>query len=90
MKYLLRDGTETDAATWASKQADAAYVQVVKTHISDGRWISTIWVGIAPTPFETVVFDDAEQRGIDRAHYDSEDAARRGHDAFVAKWSEGG
>ena len=96
-RFWLRDGTPADAETWRRKQGDAAYVQVAKTTLAGGMWVSTLWLGVddgslrsedgRPLLFETVVFDVRERRGIDRARWPDEASAVEGHEALVAKWS---
>ena len=85
--YCLRDGSVADEATWQAKQGDAHYVQVEKTTLPNGCWISTLWLGIAPKLFETVVFDNATRQGLDRQTYATEAEARSGHQRLAEKWA---
>jgi hypothetical protein len=73
-RFYLRDGSVTDEATWSAKQDDPAYLQVDKTTLPNGLWVSTIWIGVdgvppsnPPSIFETVVFDDAVKKSVDRS-----------------------
>lgn len=93
----LRDGTPADPETWRRKQGDASYVQVAKTRLAGGMWVSTIWLGVddgsipsrdgTPLIFESVVFDEETRGGLDRARWPDEASAQEGHEALVAKWS---
>lgn len=94
--YYLRDGSRTDAETWRSLQADPGYVQVRKTTLSNGRWISTIWLGIdqggavsrdAPLFFESVVFDDATRRPLASVRHVSEADACEAHRKLIEEWA---
>jgi len=87
-KYFLRDGSPADAKVWASKQGDAAYVQVDKTMLPSAKWVSTLWLGVEGSLFETVVFDAQTKQGVDRAKYATEAEARAGHQKLVAKWKD--
>ena len=94
--YYLRDGSPTDAETWKALQADAGYVQVQKTMLPNGRWISTIWLGIdqrealsddAPFLFESVVFDDATRRPLATLKHTSEADAVTAHQRLIEQWA---
>jgi hypothetical protein len=86
MAFTLRDGQATDEATWATKQDDPEYIQVDKTTLPNGLWVSTIWMGVDDSIFETVVFDDSIKKGLDRARSATEVAARAAHRRLVEKW----
>lgn len=94
--YFLRDGTPTDAQTWRGLQGDAAYLQVEKTTLPNGRWISTIWLGIqyesppadgAPELFESVVFDVDTQQPLTSVRHATEAEARAAHQRLVKEWA---
>lgn len=94
ISYRLRDGKPTNHATWSRLQADPDYVQVAATATADAFWISTIWIGTAPSSsdkaapiFETVVFNLESMQGVDRSRYATEAEARLGHERLVVKWS---
>jgi hypothetical protein len=76
---------------------DPAYLQVDKTTLPNGLWVSTIWIGVdgvppsnPPSIFETVVFDDAIKKGVDRSRTANEPAAREAHRRLVEKWHSSG
>ncbi|HVW50634.1 MAG TPA: hypothetical protein VHC91_09580 [Trinickia sp.] len=94
--YYLRDGTPTDANTWRELQGDASYAQVEKTTLPNGRWISTIWLGVqhesASDPgglelFESVVFDVDTQQPLASVRHATESEAREGHQRLVKEWA---
>ena len=94
--YYLRDGTPTDADTWRGLQGDASYAQVEKTTLPNGRWISTIWLGIqhegeasadAPELFESVVFDADTQQPLATVRHATEREARAAHERLVEEWA---
>lgn len=91
--YHLRDGTPTDVTTWAKLQGDASYIQVETTNLPNGRWVSTIWLGIAEKEpegsaliFETVVFNNETRTDVDSVRNCSEAEARSAHASLVEKW----
>ena len=64
--------------------------------MSDGTWISAVWLGLdhrfgsdgPPLIFETMVFPSkSDLRESDCERYATEDEARAGHAAMVARWS---
>ena len=95
-RFYLRDGSVTDEATWSAKQDDPAYLQVDKTTLPNGLWVSTIWIGVDgvspsnPSIFETAVFDDAIKKVVDRSRTATEPAAREAHRHLVEKWRTSG
>ncbi|MGN6651025.1 hypothetical protein [Trinickia sp.] len=94
--YYLRDGTPTDVETWRALQGDAGYAQIEKTTLPNGRWISTIWLGVqhqsVPSPgtpelFETVVFDVDSQQPLASVRHATEADARAAHRRLVEEWA---
>ena len=69
---------------------------VVQETLPNGRWISTVWLGLdhhygngPPLIFETMVFDrEGEWTDLDQRRYSTEEQARAGHAEMVAKWSQ--
>ncbi len=90
-----RKGKPLDLMTWANLMEDHAYRRVAETTLSNGTWISTVWLGLdhnfghgAPLIFETMVFparDDKREEDSDR--YSTEAEALDGHAAMVAKYT---
>lgn len=104
-RWYWRDGTlamEHGEPGWQQKMVELdakmrelAYKRVAITRLSDGKVVSTVWLGLdhnyfggPPLIFETMVFpseDDWTAEDSDR--YSTEAEARAGHEAMVAKWS---
>ncbi|CAE6758446.1 hypothetical protein R75461_05602 [Paraburkholderia nemoris] len=94
--YYLRDGTPTDVETWRGLQGDASYVQVEKTTLPNGRWISTIWLGVQHESvsdpgglelFESVVFDVDTQQPLVSVGHATEEQAHAAHQRLVKEWA---
>ncbi len=95
-QWYLRDGTTTnDIRVWGEKFKDPAYKRVAATTLPDGKWISTVWMGMdhsfgdgPPLIFETMVFPSEGDLGdLDCERYSTEAEAAAGHAAMVAKWT---
>jgi hypothetical protein len=97
-RWYLKDGTPCDDYERIERlMGDLAYKRVAETTLPDGKWISTVWLGLdhrfiddgPPLIFETMVFS-SEGGGVDldQDRYSTEEEARTGHDAIVQKWSE--
>jgi hypothetical protein len=61
--YYDRQGRLISMNEWAELSADREYKRVAEATLSDGTWISTVWLGIdhqfgdgPPLIFETMVF----------------------------------
>ena len=94
--YYLRDGTPTDVETWRALQGDAGYAQIEKTTLPNGRWISTIWLGVqhqsVPSPgppalFETVVLVVGSKQPLASVRHATEADARAAHRRLVEEWA---
>ena len=95
-QWYLRDGTVTnDIRVWGEKFKDLAYKRVAETTLSDGKWVSTVWMGMdhscdedgPPLIFETMVFERGGSGDVDCERYSTEAEAVAGHEAMVAKWT---
>lgn len=84
-----------DLIAWAKKLEDPAYKRVAETTLPDGKWISTVWLGIdhrfggdcPPLIFETMVFPSKDDMGdLDCDRYSTEAEALAGHALMVEKW----
>lgn len=93
--YYDKDGAPMNPQEWALKVSDYAYKRVGATTLPDGKWISTVWLGLdhsfgdrgPPLIFETMVFAgvaDLESLACDR--YSTLEEATAGHNAMVKKW----
>jgi hypothetical protein len=75
--YYNRDGQAITAEEWMKLSA-RSYRRVASTDLPDGRWLSTVWLGIdhnygvgRPLIFETMLFpspDDLDEQGCWRWH----------------------
>ena len=90
-----RDGEPISALEWAHLFEDRVYRRVAETTLSNGRWVSTVWLGLNHGDsrhlliFETMVFPSEGDRGeLDCDRYATQDEAIAGHEAMCAKWSE--
>lgn len=90
--YYKRDGSVTDIQSWTALQRDVRTIQVDNTRLENGRWVSTIWLGIAdqadakPMIFETSVFNDETRRRIEKMRHANEAGALQNHALMVRKW----
>lgn len=77
------------------KLGDIQYKAVKQETLQNGKWISTVWLGLnhrfgAGTPliFETMVFPSkGEFSELDAERYSTEAEAIAGHELLKAKWS---
>jgi hypothetical protein len=95
IRYYDRAGNPIiDTLAWAKKFEDVAYKRVAETTLPDGKWISTVWLGLnyqygagPPLIFETMVFPGRDDMGdLDCERYSTEAEAMAGHNAMVTKW----
>jgi hypothetical protein len=95
--FYRRDGTPCpDEMEWAKQfSRDHAQKRVRETILSNGLWVSTVWIGIdhafnngPPMIFETMVFPSKERLGedLDMERYATEAEAIDGHRRMVEKW----
>lgn len=96
--FHLKDGTPITVMEWAQKYRDEAYSRIAETSLAEGRWVSTVWLGVnqgfgaVPLIFETMVFareGAALGEVLDSARYATEADAREGHAEMVARWMLG-
>lgn len=95
--YYDRQGNPMTLGQWAAsfktRQADK---RVAETTLPDGKWISTVWLGLdhsfgsgPPLIFETMVFPSQDDMGdLDCERYSTEAEAVAGHARMVEKWSK--
>jgi hypothetical protein len=93
-EFFDREGKPIDdVLAWAKLHSDEKYRRVDETTLSDGTWISTVWLGVnhrflkdgPPLIFETMVFKSGDSIDVDQ--YATEADAIKGHRDMVAKWS---
>lgn len=85
---------------WETLLGDSDYKRIAATALPDGKWVSTVWLGLdhnfspsgPPIIFETMVFSAAPPnslgKDIDQTRYATEAEAHAGHEEMVAKWSK--
>jgi hypothetical protein len=94
--FYDKDGTPIEKIEYFDmKYAELGYKRVAETFLPDGKWVSTVWLGInhnfgvgPPIIFETMVFpskDDFSQLDMDR--YATLAEAEAGHIAMVERWN---
>lgn len=75
-KWYDREGNPIpDLLTWGRMLEDREYQRVASTKLDNGKWVSTVWLGLdhsfgfgdGPLIFETMVFDkNGEECDTDR------------------------
>jgi hypothetical protein len=91
MKNFDRMGKPIDLLTWGKLHNDEKYVRVRETILPDGKWVSTVWLGIdhnwghgSPLIFETMIFQSREDLTVlDTERYSTEQEAIEGHQRIV-------
>lgn len=81
---------------WSEKLGDMAYRRVAETTLPNGKWVSTIWLGLnhrfspgLPLIFETMVFKSKGEFGeLDSDRYSFEEDALAGHQVMCEKWKD--
>ena len=91
-----RDGKPISLKQWGELMNNPDYQRVVQTTLADGKWISTVWVGLnynwgdnaKPLIFETMVFPKhGDYREIDCERYSTLEEAKKGHELMVKKYA---
>ena len=88
----------TSLSAWAEKQEDPDYKIVKQTELDNGKFVSTVWLGIdhqygdgPPLIFETMVFlSKMDYQDLDMKRYSSEAEAVAGHKAKCQEWRKSG
>lgn len=94
--YYDRQGNPISMEEWSKKLNDRTYQRVAETTLSDGKWVSTVWLGLnhsfgdgLPLFFETMVFPSKDNfNELDCQRYSSEEEALKGHKEMVEKWQK--
>ena len=83
------------AEAWGIAFDDWGYRRIAHTDLGDGRSVSTIWLGLdhgfgegPPMIFESMAFKKSGKKfreEIDCERYSTEEEARAGHEAMVAR-----
>ena len=97
IRYYDRQGQPiTDTLVWAKLFEDQAYKRIAETTLADGRWVSTVWLGLnhnygtgPPLIFKSMVFPSQDNMNeLDCERYSTEEEAKDGHRKLAEKWSE--
>ena len=90
-----KNGKPMGLLEWAKLLEDTSYQRVAEDILPNGTWVSTVWLGLdhsfpgtrPPIIFETMVFPGRGGEGeLGAARYSTEQEAKDGHKAMVAKW----
>lgn len=72
---------------WADLIEDLDYARVKQEWTPNGKFfVSTVWLGLSPGIFETMVF--GERADLETHRYSTLDEAKLGHKAVFAKYKE--
>jgi hypothetical protein len=95
MDYYDKQGKPMELLEWGKLFEDFSYKRVAEDTLPDGKWVSTVWLGLnhqygggPPLIFETMVFPSRDK--LDELHcqrYSTEEEAVSGHKAIVEKWA---
>lgn len=96
--HFNRQGEPISLEEWSAHLEKDEYRQVLKTDLPNGRWVSTVWLGLdhgfgrssRPLIFETLVFGvhGSTSGELAQERYSTEEEALAGHAALVRKWGE--
>ena len=94
--YYDRKGQPMSQEDWLSKFDDLAYKRVAQDTLLDGRWVSTVWVGMnhqmgagPPLIFETMVFPSNDNMNDEYCErYSTEEQAVVGHAEVLERLSK--
>src|SRR5262249_49494543 len=94
--YYDRQGHPIRMEAMAKLIEDLDYKRIAETTLPDGKWVSTVWLGInhqfgqgPPLIFETMVFESRENLSeIACQRYSTENEAIIGHQEMVAQYHE--
>lgn len=93
-RYYTRRGEEISLSAWVLIGGDPKLKNVQQTTLEDGRFISTIWLGIdhrytnegLPLIFESMVFvNDHDGRDLHCERYSTEAEALAGHARILSE-----
>ena len=91
--YYNKEGQEIGLIEWGKLFENLEYKRVAETTLKDGKWISTVWLGLDHgfgekiQIFETMVFPNKEDGDdLDCERYSTLGKAITGHKKMVEKW----
>lgn len=98
-KFYNRQGERITLEEWGRTRnydSDIDERRVAMDTLDDGRWISTVWLGMdhrfgegPPLIFETMVFPPGDMGDLYCERYSTEAEAIAGHDQIVARAKAG-
>lgn len=90
-----REGKQISMREWGKLLEDDEYKIIARTTLSDGTWVSTVWLGLnhnwrpgPPLIFETMIKNPDGEWDVYQVRYESEVEARAGHIVAV-EWRSG-
>lgn len=95
-EYYDRQGNPLTMLEWATRFETRTDKRVAETTLPNGRWVSTVWLGLnhnhartgPPLIFETMVFPKEGEYGeLDCDRYSTEAEALAGHARMCEKWT---
>ena len=93
--YYDKDGSPLEMMDWAIKFDQPEYKRIAETSLPDGKWISTVWLGLDHSfgggpalIFQTMVFSSKDSfTELDTIRYSRLEEAKEGHKEAVARFS---
>jgi hypothetical protein len=91
-----RSGKPMTSEEYSVKHRDMNYKVVEQTELPNGKWVSTVWLGMdhrcgegPPIIFETLVFPSKDGPLIeeDGERYETESEAQAGHKRYCEQYS---
>ena len=95
MKFYDRKGGVVSQREFEILMGNRTYKRVLETTLPDGKWISTVWLGLdhsfestsPPLIFETMVFPSCSDfLEMDVNRYSTEEEAIQGHQEIVENY----
>ena len=92
--YYNKKGKPITLEEWRKLHSNSKYKRIRQTTLSNGKWVSTVWLGINHSfqedcilIFETMVFSTKDSlEDLDCERYLSEEEAIKGHERMCKKW----
>jgi hypothetical protein len=95
-EYYDKEGNPIGIYKWTYLFVDADYRKVKQTTLKNGKFVSTIWLGLnhgkpgEKLIFETMVFSDDTENSVslDCVRYSTIEEAIKGHEEMCKKWEK--
>jgi len=96
MSYYDKDGKPLELIELDKLLQDVNYKRIKETILEDGKWVSTVWLGIdhnftggTPLICETMVFPNRKDfNELDCNRYSTLSEALDGHEQMVKHWRD--